>query len=48
MSPRILQLIYEITLITVSPTVLKIYVRASVSCEDERNFSKVSIIQNKF
>lgn len=36
-------------LIVVSPhltTVLKTYVRASVSGEDERNFSKVSVIQS--
>ena len=50
--PEILQLMYEKNLIEFFPsltTILKIYITLPITiCETERNFSKLSIIKNKF
>lgn len=50
--PEILQIIYEKNLIDIFPnltTILKIFITLPItSCEAERNFSKLSIIKNKY
>lgn len=50
--PKLLELIYDRDLIEVFPnltTILKIYLTIPItSCEAERNFSKLSIIKNKY